>query len=231
MFFLARADKMVNPAIEVRDLVKRYGDQPPILDGISFAVESAEFAIVYGKSGCGKSTLLNMIGGLDAPTSGDIRIEGESIVGLSQDRLARMRLDKIGFVFQDYNLLADETVKENITLPLELSRKAVSKDADFLMRQFGIIHVADKLPNQISGGEAQRVAIARAMMNEPRVILADEPTGNLDSENSEGVIQAFQMVREQFGTTVVLATHDDSISRSATVHFHLEEGHVQIAKR
>jgi putative ABC transport system ATP-binding protein len=215
---------MPGPAVEVLDLVKKYNGREAVLNGVTFSIDSSEFVTVFGKSGCGKTTLLNIIGGLDRPTSGDVRIEGHSTVGMSEDQLARMRLDRIGFVFQDYNLLSDLTVRENIALPLLFSGKKVAKSPDFLMDEFGITEIADETPNRISGGEAQRVAIARAMMNEPKVILADEPTGNLDSENTMNVIDAFKLIVEDFGATILLATHDKDLSRHSSMILLLDSG-------
>ncbi len=217
---------MATPAIEVHNLVKQFECHFTILKGISFTIDSGEFAALVGRSGCGKTTLLNILGGLDRPTSGDVKIDGDSITGLSQDQLARMRLEKIGFVFQDLNLLTDETVRQNISLPLRFSHKSAPKDVDFMMAELGIEHIADKMPNRISGGEAQRAAIARAMMNKPKIILADEPTGSLDNENASAVVQAFQRVRDDFGTTVLLATHNENVAKNATVRIHLDNGSI-----
>jgi putative ABC transport system ATP-binding protein len=212
------------PAVEVTDLVKQYNERDAVLKGVTFALNPGEFVTLFGKSGCGKTTLLNIVGGLDRPTSGDVRIEGLSTVGMSEDRLARLRLDKIGFVFQDYNLLSGLTVRENIALPLQLSGKKVQRDPDELMKDFRIDHIAKETPNRISGGEAQRVAIARAMMNEPKVILADEPTGNLDAENTMKVIDAFKLIIKEFGTTVLLATHDKDLSVHSSSVIQLDMG-------
>jgi putative ABC transport system ATP-binding protein len=215
---------MVEHVIEVRDLVKMYNGRNPVLDGISFSVNEGEFVMIYGKSGCGKTTLLNILGGLDRPTSGSVAIDGENIADLSEDNLANMRLRKIGFVFQDFNLLMDLTVKENIALPLRFSRKKDGGSVMAMLEEFDIKHIANETANKISGGEAQRVAIARAMMNEPRIILADEPTGNLDSENTSNVMQMFGLVRRDFGATIVLATHDKELASHATTKIFLENG-------
>jgi putative ABC transport system ATP-binding protein len=210
--------------IRVKDLVKKYDGRTAVLDGLSFDIAEGEFVMVYGKSGCGKTTLLNILGGLDRPTSGDIAIDGESIVGLSEDALARLRLEKIGFVFQDYNLLLDLTIRENVALPLKFSKKPGEERVDALLDKFDIAHIANETANKVSGGEAQRAAIARAMMNKPRIILADEPTGNLDRENTENVISAFELARKDFGTTVILATHDSDLERHATRKLRLSDG-------
>ena len=215
---------MSNYVIEVKNLVKKYDGRDPILDGISFSVEENEFVTIYGKSGCGKTTLLNILGGLDRPTSGEVEIRGTDIVGLGEDELARIRLKEIGFVFQDYNLMTDLTVRENVALPLKFSRKRGGGRIDELLRRFEIQEIADVTANKISGGEAQRTAIARALMNEPRIILADEPTGNLDSENTRKVIETLCSVIKDFGTTVVLATHDKEIASRSSRSIRIVEG-------
>ncbi len=215
---------MPETVIEVVELRKQYGGGKPVLDGISFTVKKQEFVTIYGKSGCGKTTLLNILGGLDRPTSGMIEIDGRDISGMSEDQLARVRLQKIGFVFQDYNLLMDLTVRENVALPMRLSRSKDQGRVDDLLKRFDISHVADEKANRISGGEAQRAAIARALMNDPKIILADEPTGNLDQENTENVIKVFQLAIKDFGMTVVLATHDQELASFATSTIFLAGG-------
>jgi len=215
---------MPNEVIAVKDLVKAYNGKNAVLDGVTFTVDEGEFVMVHGSSGCGKTTLLNIIGGLDRPTSGDVVIDGENIAGLSEDSLAALRLDKVGFVFQDYNLLPDLTVRENIALPLRFSRRKDEGRVDRLLDTFGIKGIADETANRVSGGEAQRAAVARAMTNEPRIILADEPTGNLDEENTENVMGIFGLLRDEFGTTVVMATHDKELAAHATKRIVLSGG-------
>lgn len=212
--------------IDVSELVKTYDGRNPVLNGLTFSVAQRELVILHGRSGCGKTTLLNVLGGLDRPTSGDIRIEGSSIVDLSEDQLAEMRLRKIGFVFQDYNLLMDLTARENVALPLKFSRRKEVGSVDRIMQLLGIGHVGEEMGNKISGGEAQRVAIARAMINEPAIILADEPTGNLDEESTEIVMEMFELARKEFETTIVLATHDKELLRYATRRMHMLDGKV-----
>lgn len=207
---------MTIPVIEVEGLVKRYDGRATILDGVSFSVDEGDFVTIYGKSGCGKTTLLNILGGLDRPTSGSVRIDGKDIVGLSEDELARLRLEKIGFVFQDYNLLLDLTVRDNIALPLRLSGEKDEGKVDSLLERFDIRHISEESARRISGGEAQRTAIARAVVNDPRVILADEPTGNLDDENTEKVVAMLETIRTENRTTIVLATHDEELAGHAT---------------
>jgi ABC-type lipoprotein export system ATPase subunit len=217
---------MPDPLIRAKDLVKRYDGREAVLNGVSFSVDSGAFVTIYGKSGCGKTTLLNIMGGLDRPTSGEIDIDGEDIADLTEDELARTRLGKIGFVFQDYNLLQELTIRENIELPLLLSKKRDGKRVDDLLLKFDIKRIAGTTANRVSGGEAQRAAIARAMANGPKIILADEPTGNLDSENTLNVIEMFQVARREFGTTVVLATHDKDLASHSSRSIRLADGKV-----
>jgi len=215
---------MAQNIIEVEDLVKRYNGRRAVLDGVSFSIEEGEFVTIYGKSGCGKTTLLNILGGLDRPTSGEVVIDGESIIGRSEDDLARLRLEKIGFVFQDYNLLMDLTVRDNVALPLKFSGRMDRSRVDGILKRLEIDHIADETANKISGGEAQRAAIARALMNEPRILLADEPTGNLDAENTENVIEMLQRIIKDLGTTLVLATHDRALADFASSRIFLVDG-------
>ena len=215
---------MPQEVIKVQDLVKKYGNKDAVLRGVSFTVDKGEFVMIYGRSGCGKTTILNILGGLDRPSSGAVIIDGVDIVDLSEDELAMLRLNKIGFVFQDYNLLMDLTVRQNVSLPLRFSKRPDDGRVDSLLKRFDIAHIANETANKISGGEAQRAAIARAMMNEPSVILADEPTGNLDSENTENVLAVFESLRRDFGTTILLATHDESLARHSSRKLLLEDG-------
>jgi len=215
---------MADYTIEARDVVKKYERKKPVLDGISFSVRKGELVTVYGKSGCGKTTLLNIIGGLDRPTSGEIRIDGENIVDMSEDELADLRLHKIGFVFQDFNLLMDMSVRQNIALPLRFSRREDHGIVDKLLKKFDIEEIADEMANRISGGEAQRTALARALVNEPMIILADEPTGNLDKENTDNVMQSLLTAVKEFNTTVVLATHDPELAEYSSSKILLVDG-------
>ncbi len=215
---------MPGPLIRAKDVVKRYEDRQVVLDGITLSIESGAFVTIYGKSGCGKTTLLNLIGGLDRPTSGEIEIDGQSLGHMTEDELAATRLSKIGFVFQDYNLLRELTIRENIRLPMIISRKAEEQRVDELLRRFDIEDIAETTANRVSGGEAQRAAIARAMANSPMILLADEPTGNLDSDNTLNVLEMFQIARLEFHTTIVLATHDKELSKHSTRTIQLLDG-------
>lgn len=215
---------MTPHVIEVRNLVKRYDGKEAVLDSVTFCVDYGEFLTVYGKSGCGKTTLLNIIGGLDRPTSGELIVAGENLALLDEDELAKLRLEKIGFVFQDYNLLLNLTVRENVELPARFSRREKGFSVDDLLREFDIERIADEMASNISGGEAQRTAIARAMTNRPLILLADEPTGNLDADNAQKVISMLQLVRKEFGTTVILATHDTDFTKYANREVRLDGG-------
>ena len=212
------------PTVEISNVVKSYKAGAPVLDDISLSFERSEFATIYGKSGSGKTTLLNLMGGLDRPTSGHIKVDGVDITNLPEDRLAGLRLEKIGFVFQDSNLLSDLTVRDNVAIPLRFSKRKVQGRADELLERFGLQSIADERANRISGGEAQRTAIARAMINEPRIILADEPTGSLDSDNTDTVLKAFELLTKDFETTIILATHDKEIAAYASSTIRLEDG-------
>jgi len=215
---------MSKKVIEVSQLVKEYDGRPAILDGVSLSIGAGEFVTVYGKSGSGKTTLLNILGGLDKPTSGDVVIDGESIIGFTEDELSRMRLAKVGFVFQDFNLLMDMTVRDNVALPLKFSGNHNLGKVDELLTKFDIAPISGDTVSRISGGEAQRVAIARALINEPKIILADEPTGNLDEDNSRIVVETLQVVARDFGTTIVLATHDKELADYASSIIYLADG-------
>lgn len=218
---------MADKVIEVVDLVKKYDGRSTVLDGVSFSVVAGEFVTVYGKSGCGKTTLLNILGGLDRPTAGSVRIDGQDLAPMTEDALAEMRLEKIGFVFQDFNLLLDMTVRDNVALPLRFSKKQDEGRVDALLDKFDIEHIAEEPANTISGGEAQRTAIARAMMNDPKILLADEPTGNLDDENAANVLAMFERVREDFHATIVMATHRPNLQKAALRAFKLANGKLE----
>jgi len=198
--------------IQVQSLMKRFNnDRNPVFDGLDLRVQKGEIIILLGRSGCGKTTLLNLIAGLDRPTSGKVFINGTRIDQMSEDRLARFRLLNVGFVFQDYNLITDLTIFENVALPLKLARKKDMKRAQKLLEVFDIADLAYEKANTVSGGEAQRAAIARAMANNPKILLADEPTGNLDKENESNVMRYFKKVKTEFNTTIVVATHNNDL--------------------
>ena len=205
--------------LEVKDLTKEYGQgdsKVVALDHVSFCVERGEFVAIVGASGSGKSTLMNMIGGIDNPTSGDVIIEGKNISNLSEDELAIFRRRNLGMIYQFYNLVPTLTARENIILPWRLDgRKENGSKVEGLLKVLGLTERANHLPSQMSGGQQQRVSIGRALINDPAFILADEPTGNLDSKTSAEIIDLLKYTNEQFNQTILLITHDDKIALRA----------------
>ena len=203
--------------IETKDLCKYYGDgnnRVKALDQVSVEVEKGEFIGVVGKSGSGKSTLLNMIGGLDHPTRGTIRIGDEDISEMNDEQLTKMRRSKIGFIFQNYNLMPVLNVYENIILPVQLDGKKADKEyIDFLLETLGLEEKKKSLPASLSGGQQQRTAIARALANKPEIVLADEPTGNLDAVTGGEVIGMLRHMNEVLGQTIIIVTHDRDIAK------------------
>ena len=214
--------------LETVNLRKYYGVEPNItkaLDGINFTVEKGEFVAIVGTSGSGKSTLLNMIGGLDRPTSGIVKIQGKNLLELNDEQLTIFRRRNIGFIFQNYNLLPMLNVYENIVLPIELDGKSV--DQEFLKEIISILGLEERInsmPNMLSGGQQQRVAIARALITKPAIILADEPTGNLDSRTSQDVLELIQNTSRRFEQTVVMITHNEHIAGLTERIVQIEDG-------
>ena len=197
------------------------------LDGISLTVEKGEFIAIVGRSGSGKSTLLHMLGGLDVPTSGTVIVDGRDISGMTKDELTIFRRRKIGFVFQNYNLLPLMNVYENIILPIQLDGiKPDRKFVDNILEMLGLGKKKFAMPNQLSGGQQQRVALARALAAKPAIILADEPTGNLDSSTSQDVLGLIKVSGEQLGQTVVMITHNEEIAQMAVRIIRLEDGRI-----
>lgn len=197
------------------------------LDDVNFAVREQEFVAIIGKSGSGKSTLLHMIGGLDTPTSGEVYVGDKALGKLSKEQLAIFRRRKVGFVFQSYNLVPDLNVYENIVLPIELDGKHIDRGfVDEILELLQLDEKREALPNTLSGGQQQRVAIARAIASKPSIILADEPTGNLDTATSHDVMGLLKMVARQFKQTVILITHDQDIAQMADRIVRIEDGHV-----
>ena len=216
--------------VEARDLVKTYitGDtETHALCGVSLAVEPGEFVAIMGPSGSGKSTLMNLLGLLDTPTSGAYLIDGVDVATLVDDELAEARSRSIGFVFQSFNLLPRATVRRNVGLPLIYSELSVSARADRVvesMRAAGLDETLwDKRSNQLSGGQMQRVAIARALVNDPTLILADEPTGNLDTKTGDFILATFERLRDE-GRTIVLITHESDVAAHADRILHIRDG-------
>lgn len=197
------------------------------LDDVNFAVREQEFVAIIGKSGSGKSTLLHMIGGLDTPTSGEVYVGDQALGKLSKEQLTIFRRRKVGFVFQNYNLVPDLNVYENVVLPIELDGKHIDREfVDEILELLKLDEKREALPNTLSGGQQQRVAIARAIASKPSIILADEPTGNLDTATSHDVMGLLKMVARQFRQTVILITHDQDIAQMADRIVRIEDGHV-----
>lgn len=216
--------------VETRNLKKYYqlGENTvKALDGVDFQVKDQEFVAIIGKSGSGKSTLLHMIGGLDVPTEGEILVEGKRLLGLKKEQLAIFRRRKIGFIFQNYNLVPDLNIYENVVLPVELDGRKVDVEyVNEILKLLGLSEKKDALPGNLSGGQQQRAAIARALAAKPAIILADEPTGNLDSVTSHDVLGLLKMAAKQFSQTIVLITHDRDIAQLADRIVHIEDGKI-----
>ncbi|MBK8324117.1 MAG: ABC transporter ATP-binding protein [Betaproteobacteria bacterium] len=224
---------MAGRFIEVEGLGKQYEsaapDTPPALDAVTLAIDQGEFVAVMGPSGSGKSTFMNVIGLLDAPTAGAYRLEGQDVAGLTTDEAAHVRNRVFGFVFQGFNLLKRISAAENVALPMvyaglggaERRRRAIE-----LLDQVGLAKYADSQPNRLSGGQQQRVAIARALANRPRLILADEPTGNLDTATSDEIMTLFTQLNRDTGVTILLVTHENDIANYAKRLIRFKDGHV-----
>ena len=216
--------------LEVNHLSKIYGKGDTMvkaLDDVSFTVEQGEFVAIIGPSGSGKSTLLHILGGVDAPTSGSVIIGDEDISKLNETALAVFRRRQIGLVYQFYNLIPILTVEENLTLPLLLDgRKPDKRQIDSLVNRLGLSKRLNHLPNQLSGGQQQRVSIGRALINNPALMLADEPTGNLDSENSKEIVSLLRQFNKELNQTVIIITHDEKIALSADRIISIEDGKI-----
>ena len=216
--------------LEVKTLVKTYGKGDNLVkavDDVSFAVDEGEFVAVIGASGSGKSTLLHLIGGVDRATSGEIIVDGENIAKLHADKLAIYRREKVGIIYQFYNLIPVLTVAENITLPIDLAHK--KPDEKYLAELIEDLGLADRvkyLPNQLSGGQQQRVAIGRALFNRPKILLADEPTGNLDKKSGDEIVRLLREANLKYHQTIILVTHDDRIAEKADRVITFEDGKI-----
>jgi len=219
-----------NIILKCENLVKKYGEKEAevyALNNVSFNVKKGEFVAIIGASGSGKSTLLHIIGGVDIPTSGSIIIDGTDITKLDNDKMTIFRRKNIGIIYQFYNLLPILNVKENITLSCELDgKKPNSEDVEELIKTLGLEERKNHLPNQLSGGQQQRVAIGRALINNPSIILADEPTGNLDSKSSEEIIKLLKLSNEKYNQTILLVTHDEKIAREAGRIIEIKDGKI-----
>ncbi|SHK69086.1 ABC transporter ATP-binding protein [Hespellia stercorisuis] len=220
--------------LRTENLKKYYGreeNQVRALDGVDLEVERGEFVAIVGTSGSGKSTLLHMLGGLDYPTSGNVFVDDKDISGLKEDALCVFRRRKIGFVFQSYNLVPVLNVYENIVMPIELDGSTVDKVyVEQVIRMLGLEERIYSLPGQLSGGQQQRVAIARALASKPAIILADEPTGNLDSATSQDVLSLLKVSSERFGQTIVMITHNEEIAQLADRIIRIEDGKIKGSK-
>ena len=218
------------PILQTTDLKKYYGKEPNItkaLDGVSLSVEHGEFVAIVGTSGSGKSTLLNMIGGLDVPTSGKVIVDGKDLSTLKDEQLTIFRRRKIGFIFQNYNLVPVLNVYENIVLPVELDGDQVDKNyMQEVVRMLGLEDRLNNMPNNLSGGQQQRVAIARALVSKPAIVLADEPTGNLDSRTSSDVLGLLKVSSQKFHQTLVMITHNNEIAQLADRIVRIEDGKI-----
>ena len=216
--------------LKVENLTKTYGKgetQINAVDNISFTVNKGEFVTIVGASGSGKSTLLHLIGGVDRPTSGKVYIDGKDIYSLNNDNLAIFRRRQIGLIYQFYNLIPILNVEENITLPCDLDGTAVDKQRlQDLLKTLGLENRKTHLPNQLSGGQQQRVSIGRAMINNPSIMLADEPTGNLDSKASEEIISLLKLSNKKFNQTLIIITHDLEIAKEAERVITIEDGKI-----
>ena len=218
--------------LETKDLRKVYGSgdtEVRALDGVDLTVEKGEFVAVVGTSGSGKSTLLHMLGGLDRPTSGTVTVDGRELSALKDEELTIFRRRKIGFVFQNYNLVPVLNVYENIVLPIQLDGKAPDKGyVDRIIETLGLGNKLQNLPNNLSGGQQQRVAIARALAAKPAIILADEPTGNLDSATSLDVMGLLKVTAQKFSQTIVMITHNEELAQMADRIIRIEDGRIVV---
>ncbi len=217
--------------LTAQKLTKHYGAEPNLvraLDSVDLEITAREFVAVVGQSGSGKSTLLNMLGGLDTPTDGTVIVDGHDISKMSDEQLTIFRRRNVGFIFQSYNLVPILSVYENIVLPIELDGSAVDKSfVDGIIKTLGLEEKRSAMPNQLSGGQQQRVAIARALAAKPSIILADEPTGNLDSKTSQDVLGVLKMTSTQFHQTIMMITHNEHIAQLADRVIHIEDGKIK----
>lgn len=216
--------------LKVENLTKTYGSGENLVhavDDVSFSVEKGEFVAIVGASGSGKSTLLHLIGGVDRPTSGKIFVDGNDISKMNDDKLAVFRRRQVGIVYQFYNLIPILTVEENITLPCDLDGRGVDRERlEMILDLFGLRARRKHLPNQLSGGQQQRTSIARALINNPSLVLADEPTGNLDSKSSEEVMSMLKMCNQNYGQTVIMITHNLDIAKQADRIITISDGKI-----
>ncbi len=216
--------------LQTENLTKYYGEEPLVvkaLDGINLQIEQGSFTAIVGTSGSGKSTLLHMLGGLDTPTGGSVVVDGQSLGKMSRSELTIFRRRKIGFIFQNYNLIPNLNIYDNIVLPVELDGRSADRQyLDNIISVLGLDGKLDRKPNKLSGGQQQRAAIARALITKPALILADEPTGNLDSRTSQEVVGLLQATGKKFHQTIVMITHNDEIAQIADRTIRIEDGRI-----
>ncbi len=216
--------------LKVQNLSKYYGSGDTLvkaLDNVSFTVERGEFVAVVGASGSGKSTLLHILGGVDRPTSGKVYVEGEDIYKLNEESLAVFRRRQVGLIYQFYNLIPILNVKENITLPILLDNKKVDEDyLNELIETLDLDERINHLPNELSGGQQQRVSIARALMNHPSLLLADEPTGNLDSKSGQEIVELLKISNQKYNQTIIMITHDHNLALNASRIITIDDGKI-----
>lgn len=216
--------------LQTENLTKYYGEEPLVvkaLDGITLQIEQGSFTAIVGTSGSGKSTLLHMLGGLDTPTGGSVVVDGQSLGKMSRSELTIFRRRKIGFIFQNYNLIPNLNIYDNIVLPVELDGRSVDRQyLDNIVSVLGLEGKLERKPNKLSGGQQQRAAIARALITKPALILADEPTGNLDSRTSQEVVGLLQATGKKFHQTIVMITHNDEIAQIADRTIRIEDGRI-----
>lgn len=216
--------------LKVENLTKLYGageNQVRALDGVSFSVEKGEFLAIIGPSGSGKSTLLHLLGGVDRPSSGKVWMDGQDVYAQNEEQLAIFRRRQVGLVYQFYNLIPVLDVVENITLPVLMDGRPVNQERlNELLQTLGLSDRRKSLPNQLSGGQQQRVSIGRALMNAPAVVLADEPTGNLDSKNSQEIVELLKLSNKKYGQTLLVITHDENIALQADRVIAIEDGRI-----
>ena len=216
--------------LKVENLTKIYGagtNKVVALDNVSFSVEKGEFVAIVGASGSGKSTLLHLLGGVDKPTKGKVFVDGKDIYNLSEDNLAIFRRREVGLIYQFYNLIPILNVEENITLPLELDNRKIDKtDLNELLKKLGMYNRRTHLPNELSGGQQQRASIGRALITHPAIILADEPTGNLDSKSSDEIVELLRQTNKEYKQTIIMITHNMEIAKMADRIIEIEDGHI-----
>jgi putative ABC transport system ATP-binding protein len=216
--------------LKIENLTKVYGEgenQVRALDGVSFSVEKGEFLAIIGPSGSGKSTLLHILGGVDRPTGGKVWMDGQDVYAQNEEQLAIFRRRQVGLIYQFYNLIPVLDVVENMTLPVLMDGRKVNEERlEELLTTLGLTDRRKNLPNQLSGGQQQRVSIGRALMNAPAVVLADEPTGNLDSRNSQEIVELLKQSNRKYGQTLIIITHDESIALQADRIIAIEDGRI-----